>query len=268
MISRQSLPYSEHSAQWFLRVRDLGHAVWLDSAWPLSRQGRYDIISAAPLQMIDATNNNVFSTTQQLIANCFSTADDINDLPFTGGAIGLFGYEIGRQLEQMPPCEKSLPNFPDALIGIYSWAIVVDHLRQLTTLVMRDETSPQLRAKILACVNSDTNITPNSFALTSAWLDEFPADKYSTAFSRLQNYIQAGDCYQVNLARRFNATYRGDAFAAYLRLREITAAPFSAFMESEEGALLSLSPERFISAIDGQLLTQPIKGTAPRNNDV
>jgi para-aminobenzoate synthetase component 1 len=49
LLIQHALPYTEDSAHWLARVRDLGQPVWLDSAWPHSRRGRYDIISAAPL---------------------------------------------------------------------------------------------------------------------------------------------------------------------------------------------------------------------------
>lgn len=270
MTSRSSLftlPYSEHSAHWFQRVRHLGRAVWLDSAWPFSQRGRYDIISAAPLAMLDPAAAEPFAAAQQLLSEHLGSKPGA-ETPFSGGLIGLFGYEIGRALEQMPEQLKPQPAFPPASVGVYSWAIVVDHSKRETTLALRPETPAPLRAQILACVNAPAS-TPaaHTFALTSPWRDEFPEADYRAAFAQLQGYIRAGDCYQVNLARRFSAEFRGDPFAAYLRLREIAAAPFSAYLENEAGAVLSLSPERFLAAENGELLTQPIKGTAPRSTD-
>ncbi len=162
---------------------------------------------------------------------------------------------------------QSPRTIPSAWVGVYSWAIVIDHRQRETTLVLRAETPAPLRAQILASINAASAPTADAFALASAWRDEFPADDYHAAFTQLQSYIHAGDCYQVNLARRFSAEFGGDPFAAYLRLREIAAAPFSAFLESENGAVLSLSPERFLAAENGELLTQPIKGTAPRSTE-
>jgi para-aminobenzoate synthetase component 1 len=264
------LPYTEHSAHWFQRVRYLGHAVWLDSAWPYSQRGRYDIISAAPLATLDPASAEPFAAAQQLLSDHLA-AEPYTELPFSGGLLGLFGYELGRTLEQMPVQSKPQPAFPPAWVGVYSWAIVVDHHKRETTLALRPETPAPLRAQILTCVNAakapaDTPLA-KAFALTSPWNDEFPEANYRAAFAQLQSYIRAGDCYQVNLARRFSAEFGGDPFAAYLRLREIAAAPFSAYLESATGAVLSLSPERFLAAENGQLLTQPIKGTAPRSAD-
>ncbi|MCU6321463.1 chorismate-binding protein, partial [Klebsiella aerogenes] len=77
-------------------------------------------------------------------------------------------------------------------------------------------------------------------------------------------YLRSGDCYQVNLAQRFQARYRGDEWQAFRKLNAANRAPFSAFIRLPEGAILSLSPERFIQLHQGDIQTRPIKGTLPR----
>jgi para-aminobenzoate synthetase component 1 len=90
---------------------------------------------------------------------------------------------------------------------------------------------------------------------------------YSQKFDQVQNYLKSGDCYQINLAQRFEASYSGDEWQAYLTLRSKNAAPFSAFLRLPQGAVLSLSPERFLQLKAGQVETKPIKGTRPRFAD-
>ncbi|HEY3699219.1 MAG TPA: chorismate-binding protein, partial [Spongiibacteraceae bacterium] len=261
-----SLPYTQNSAHWFARVRDLGMPVWLDSAWPFSRRGRYDIISAAPLsQLLDGETEDVFAALHNQLRRLAGGAMQ-SELPFTGGAIALLGYELGRRLHGLAP-QLSNPPFPNLIAGIYSWAIISDHQQQQTTLIVRAETPPALVRELQQRLRGDCALAPSGFALHSTWHEDFAAREYRHAFSRLQEYIRAGDCYQVNLARRLHAEYEGDPFHAYLRLREIAAAPFSAYMECAAGAVLCFSPERFLAAQQRQLLTQPIKGTAPRNAD-
>ncbi len=79
------------------------------------------------------------------------------------------------------------------------------------------------------------------------------------------DYILAGDCYQVNLTHRFVADCNGDPYTAFTRLQTIAKAPFAAFMEDGDQAVLSFSPERFIQVQNRKVMTQPIKGTRPRN---
>ncbi len=266
------LPYRQHSAHWFACVRDLGAPVWLDSAWPYSQRGRFDIISAAPLRLLtDRDIGDVLSTVRDQLK--FLAPDEAADLPFQGGAIVLLGYEYGRRQHGLNADHSSV--LPAALAGIYSWAVVSDHQRQTTTLVVHPQTPPalhdELRRRLLGPTTA-SNDEAQAFALTSKWQDDFPEPMYAAAFNRLQDYIHAGDCYQVNLARRLHASYQGDPFAAYLRLREIAAAPYSAYFEyrderDQPRSVLCLSPERFIAAAGNQLMTQPIKGTAPRATD-
>ncbi len=90
--------------------------------------------------------------------------------------------------------------------------------------------------------------------------------EYLRAVRRVQDYIRAGDVYQVNLARRLDAP-SPDASALrrlYLRLADATAAPFCAYLETDERTLLSSSPERFLRSDGGEVETRPIKGTRPR----
>jgi para-aminobenzoate synthetase component 1 len=71
----------------------------------------------------------------------------------------------------------------------------------------------------------------------------------------------------VNLAQRFDATVRGDSYSAYLALRRINPAPFSAFFSTPYGDILSSSPERFLCVDGDRVETRPIKGTRPRLAD-
>lgn len=269
LVSLTPLPYTQNSAHWFTRVRDMGTPVWLDSARPYSQRGRYDIIAAGPLEVLrDDGSNDPFTRVRECLAERLPPiAPGTSQLPFKGGAIGFFGYEAGRRLHGLIPRTEHEPHYPGLLVGLYSWAIVSDHHSKLTTLALREETSAAVRKELEYRLRSEQVSLRGGFTLQSEWHDDFPAERYRAAFERLQDYIQAGDCYQTNLARRFHADYRGDAFEAYLRLRVAAAAPFSGFLESEEGAILCLSPERLLSARDGQLFAQPIKGTAPRRDD-
>ncbi|WP_249358914.1 aminodeoxychorismate synthase component I, partial [Citrobacter sp. wls718] len=106
--------------------------------------------------------------------------------------------------------------------------------------------------------------TREPFMLTSAWQSNMSRAQYGEKFRQVQRYLHSGDCYQVNLAQRFQAQYQGDEWLAFERLNQANRAPFSAFIRLEEGAILSLSPERFIQLENRQIQTRPIKGTLPR----
>ena len=90
---------------------------------------------------------------------------------------------------------------------------------------------------------------------------------YIEKFEQVQQYLLSGDCYQINLAQRFSAQYQGDEFQAYCALRTANKAPFSAFMQLDNAAILSVSPERFLQCKKGKVQSKPIKGTMPRNEN-
>ncbi len=91
--------------------------------------------------------------------------------------------------------------------------------------------------------------------------------QYGDKFAKVQAYLAAGDCYQINLTQRFSAPYRGDEWQAYQALSQANRAPFSAFLRLPQGAILSLSPERFLLLDQRHIETKPIKGTRPRLAD-
>lgn len=103
--------------------------------------------------------------------------------------------------------------------------------------------------------------------LTSPWATQINKAQYTRKFEAVQAYLHSGDCYQINLTQRFEASYQGDEWAAYCQLRKANKAPFSAFMRLPQNAILSISPERFIQLRGDDIQTKPIKGTMPRHAD-
>jgi para-aminobenzoate synthetase component 1 len=90
-------------------------------------------------------------------------------------------------------------------------------------------------------------------------------ETYERMVVRAQEYIRAGDIFQVCLAQRFEASWSGDPWALFLRLAATNPAPFAAFLPDRDLTVLSASPERFLRLTpDGAIETRPIKGTAPR----
>jgi para-aminobenzoate synthetase component 1 len=81
----------------------------------------------------------------------------------------------------------------------------------------------------------------------------------------VRDYIYAGDIFQANLSQRFEAPFSENPWAFYRRLRTRNAAPFAAFLDFPDAAILSASPERFLQVeVGGRVETRPIKGTSPR----
>lgn len=186
-------------------------------------------------------------------------------LPFVAGAMGYFGYDLGRAFEHLPDSNEKDLSCPDMAVGIYSWSIIRDKQSGNYFLCSVDGfPTPDLDS--LVSLVKQHNITA-PFKLLSNWQSNMNEQDYHQKIAQIHDYLRAGDCYQVNLAQRFSATFEGDPWLAYLCLREANQAPFSAFIRIENSVVLSLSPERFISVENGNVETTPIKGTRPRHLD-
>ena len=93
---------------------------------------------------------------------------------------------------------------------------------------------------------------------------DFSRDDYLRAVERVREYIFAGDIFQANLSQRLLVESDESPLAIYKRLRECNAAPFAGFLQHDDWAIVSASPERFIQVENGIVTTRPIKGTRQR----
>ncbi|MEW8042944.1 MAG: aminodeoxychorismate synthase component I [gamma proteobacterium symbiont of Phacoides pectinatus] len=275
----QSIHYRVDSAMLFAPFAAEPWSALLDSAWPAARQGRYDIIVADPT----TTLSTIGSTTEvagrerryqtredpfTLVAKALGRpVHRSTELPFSGGALGFFGYDLGAGIESLRRSNPVEGGLPDMAIGIYDWALVVDHHKRQSWLVGQGRDA-RTRARWAQLTERFSRPGPvmgkPSFAVRAAPRSNMSRARYTAAFERIQRYITEGDCYQVNLAQRFTAHVEGDPWHLYRLLRELNPAPYSAYLHHPAGQVLSCSPERFLRVTDGRVETQPIKGTRPR----
>ena len=262
------LPYQADPIPRLESVRALGAPVLLDSADQRNQLGRYSILCAGPLlQIIDdqpaaQVQQHLRAALQQL--GPARWPGDLR-LPFGAGLVGYLAYDYGRQLESLPCLARHDIALPDLSFGLYDWSVVSDHQLQRCWLVCHPQV-PSAREQALLR-QLDSNAAPRqAFSLCEPFAAEQGKAQYAEAFARVQDYIHAGDCYQINLAQRFSSRYQGDPLSAYCALRERSPTPFSAYLEMAGGTLLSLSPERFIEVQNGRVETRPIKGTRPRGS--
>ena len=286
------LPYHHDSACLFAPLAHDNWAMLLDSGQainpqtgkPGSQYGRYDIIVAEPFATLvsrdgettvthlgetQVSRESPFALLKAFLAK-YPTAK--NDTIFAGGALGYWGYDLARAEAHLPDRERTIP---DMMVGLYDWAIVVDHRAQTCRLVSHGllsqtrENWHALQARLDAAPSPGVS---EKFYVFGKPVANFTRAEYHAAIHKIHQYIRAGDCYQVNLAQRFKVPVEGDAWMAYLKLREISPAPFMAFMQLPDATdaqfqVLSNSPERFLQTDDEHVETRPIKGTRPRDAD-
>ncbi|MCS3904473.1 para-aminobenzoate synthetase component 1 [Methylohalomonas lacus] len=266
-----------------IQFSHLAHEPWavlLDSGYPHISRGRYDIFAARPTRTLTTrggitrieTSDGAISDSE---ADPFALLRDAlgerspnhTGLPFCGGALGYFGYDLGRRIETLPQIAEHDIDLPDMAIGIYDWTVVIDHHQRRSWLVTecRDPRTAGQADALRSLFNgpgATSELAP--FAVTSDIRANMDEQQYADAFERIKHYIREGDCYQVNLAQRFSVDVSGDPWLAYLNLRSINPAPYAGFMRLPEGAVLSSSPERFLKLEDDRVETKPIKGTRAR----
>lgn len=247
------LPYPEDEAGFFCALsRVWPDAVWLDGQGP---GARYSIMAAAPRERVVGSGR---AALERLRAALARTPRQPSRAPFSGGAIGYFGYELGRELAGLPPRDTGLPSLQ---AGIHDWAVVLDHHRRLAWLA-GDGLTPDLAERL-----SGLAVAAPGPASAGPVTVDMDARHYGEAFERVRHYLREGDCYQVNLARCLAAPFAGDPLCAYLALRRISAAPFAAYLGFAGATVLSVSPERFLSLTGRRVETRPIKGTRARCTD-
>jgi para-aminobenzoate synthetase component 1 len=260
------LPYQSDGSRYYAALADLPWAVWLDSGGV----ARYDIIVAAPQQTIILDEKTVCDDPLALIrAALGEQVAPVADVPFAGGALGYWSYDLARRMMALPHIAPDDVQLPDMAIGIYDWAVVLDHRQRTARLVSRRrfaETTAIL-PQILLRLQRVQPPLHDAFRVHGQIASNFTQDSYAAAFSSVQNYLRAGDCYQINLAQCFSAKAEGDAFCAYLALRALSPAPYAAFLNFPQTQILCASPECFVSVQNGKVMTKPIKGTRPRGGD-
>lgn len=270
-------------------------AMFLDSASPKHPNSNVSIFVWQPTFTIETLNSDTFvysgdellttvnsdplQQVQRYIDHLNLNTDINSDLPFTGGAVGYWDYELGGHFEALPKAKPSDINLPNMFVGIYTSAIVVDHITKKINFVSQDANAQLQWTELTDLITEHIKHLPKlankesqaTFTLTSPWLSNMTKAEYTQNFNKVQEHLLSGDCYQINLAQRFSAGYSGSEYgsewAAYNKLRQQNAAPFSAFIRHKNGAVLSVSPERFIQVKSNIIETKPIKGTRPRDAD-
>lgn len=264
-----TLPFTRSLVDWADRLAHLPGFVYLDSG---------DAAEGTELELITALPTNTFSA-QDYSNNLANWMTDVeralagtNKLCARRGANDLFngGLIVGNLDYDTPAGDLArLGALPSrAFASLYHWVLVSHTKTGVTEVLYHPHCPVATRRQVESALNATTAVSRIPFRLHQPFSPSITKDDYRRAVERIQEYILAGDCYQVNFAQRFQAAYEGDCWEGYRTAREKLAGGFSGFIRvSHDRAILSLSPERFLQISDGNIITQPIKGTAPRHED-
>jgi para-aminobenzoate synthetase len=193
--------------------------------------------------------------------------------PFTGGYVGWFGYELQQDCGSRV-CRKA--STPDSLLIHSDRFIAVDHVEGKNYLVAIDGPEHEARARQwldeTEAAIANLQLSPPIVPHGTRPLDVVMAKgehAYRASVEECLHMIREGETYQVCLTNELSCESDLDPLDVYRVMRRINPAPFAAFMRWPGGAVLSASPERFLSSdTQGEIETKPIKGTARRDPDL
>jgi len=274
------------------QLEGLPYRLFLDSASPGARLGRYSFVMADPVAVVRTRGDaGALASVRQLVAP--HRTESIDGLPpFQGGAAGYLAYDWGLTLERLPAPRFDDLGLDDAVVGLYDWVLAWDHTAAKAWLISTGipaaadrsaARAAERAAMVKECLvrgcrpsglpqGGPEGPQPRTESAPSYPVDgegalrsSFARADYLDAVSRVREYIYAGDIFQANLSQRFEAPLALPPWEFYRTLRRVNPAPFGAFFDVPGAPVLSTSPERFLRvSAGGHVETRPIKGTRAR----
>jgi anthranilate synthase component I len=205
--------------------------------------------------------------------------------PFAGGAVGFFGYDLVRTVEQLDPPNPDPLGLPDMALIVTDSLLAFDHQRhELTVLahafVEEDgdvgfayagalDTISEIRQRLSEPVPGRVGTTDPIVATAGEGTDtEFTSnvtrEQFESMVTRIIEYVHAGDAFQVVPSQRFSAPAPVETFSIYRGLRVVNPSPYMYFLDFGDFEVAGASPEPLIKVTERRVETRPIAGTYPR----
>ena len=155
---------------------------------------------------------------------------------------------------------------PSMHFGIYDWALIIDHHHQKAFIAspLFQKQTEEMISEIRANLSAENNKKEDFFSIESDIAESTNLHSYTKQFNTVKDYLKQGDCYQVNISKKYQVKAKGESWCFYKKFREINQSPFMAYLCFDEFELLSGSPERFLKAVDGRYQQGLSKGTRAR----
>jgi anthranilate synthase component I len=282
----------------FCKIQEGEWAFLFESVVGGERHGRYSFVGSGPFLRLEAFDRRVVmqvgkgakqETThpdpllklEQALAEY--RAPHVPGLPrFCGGAVGYAGYDTVRYVEYLPNAPEDDRGLPDLSFAFYDRMVVFDHIGKTVAAVAHAHIDPKNLRKCYddACAKVDrlverlqqgvadlqvTDIDPVG-PVTIPHQSNFTKAQYEAAVRKCQEYINAGDIFQVVLSQRFKAATTARPFDIYRALRAVNPSPFMFYVKAGPTTLVGASPE-IMTRVEGDLVTiRPLAGTRKRGN--
>lgn len=203
-------------------------------------------------------------------------APKLEGLPrFYGGAVGYFGYDLVRYVEQLPESTKDDLDLPDCHFILSRLVLIFDHVKHKVKIVVNTQPGIDPGAAYHNAVNRINAVkkiisepaavgTPSRSTAHSGFTSNMTKEEYMNKVEIAKEYIKAGDIFQVVLSQRLKMPLSGEPFEIYRNLRTVNPAPYLYYLNFDGTVIIGSSPEMLIRVEDGVIQTCPIAGTRPR----
>src|SRR5215467_1201941 len=265
----------------FLKLeKDRSYAFLLESVEGGERIARYSFLGGDPFFVKRYRDGKPADFMEDLRATMarFKSVKLPDLPPFTGGAVGYFGYDMVRTIEDIPKRAADDLGVDDAVLMFYKTVLAFDRLRHqihiISNLIVDDSREPievqyqnavQEIAEIEALLRAPLEVPPvirngRDVAVHS----NFEKKDYLGAVQKAKEYIAAGDIFQVVLSQRFEVDLPTPPFEIYRALRIVNPSPYMYYLKMPETTIVGSSPEMLVRVRGRQLEYRPIAGTLPR----
>lgn len=266
----------------FLKLeKDRPYAFLLESVEGGETVARYSFLGCDPFLVCRYRKDQPAAEFMQTLRSTlerFKSVTIPNLPPFTGGAVGYFGYDMVRTIEDIPDTGRDDLGVDDAVLMFYRTVLAFDHLRHQIHIISNllvdeskdslDQQYAQASAEILRIESLlRAPMEPPVSTLSAEELQvrsNFEKSDYLNAVTRAKEYIAAGDIFQVVLAQRFEVDLKTSPFEIYRALRIVNPSPYMYFLKMPEAAIVGSSPEMLVRIQGDDVAYRPIAGTRPR----
>jgi anthranilate synthase component 1 len=236
--------------------------------------GRYSFIGFEPRRTLrlDATvSDPVRVLNDELVPLRVRGEDKLP--PFFGGAIGYFGYGVGRWSERIPDSHPDEYGAPDAKLLFFDNVVVFDHVLQrmhvVANIFTRDGSIDDANRRLDRAIEKLRRASVEPIAFVDAENVEFRSNHTRESFEQMvrdaKEEIVAGEIFQVVLSQRWETNYpTSEALTLYRALRSINPSPYMFLLRTSECTLVGASPEMLVRVTGRRAETRPIAGTRPR----
>jgi anthranilate synthase component I len=239
------------------------------------RVGRFSFIGYRPRSVLRwslGEPGDPYALVQQEIDAVGTRQPEGVELPFGGGAVGMFAYDLVRTVEPLGEPNPDELGLPDLALMLTDTLVAFDHVKRTLTVVAHpSDDVDTARAKvdqireILAGPLPRPELTDAiAYRTAPEFVSNMTREHFEANVARIIDYVYAGDAFQVVPSQRWSAKTPVSGFSIYRGLRAVNPSPYMYYLDFGDFEIAGASPEPLVTVSGRRVSTTPIAGTRPR----